>query len=103
MFTKSEEMKFMLYKNAPEEVKAKVKSIRKRWLAKRNFWGKLFSFQLRKVYLRFEGLQKTGSKEVIFYVWTIIYNQDTGHKNNTTIVVRFEDLIAKDENDSHST
>lgn len=74
------------YKKAPKEVKEKVKYIRKKFLSHRKFWEKPFVFQLRKIFLRFNGIQKGGKD--IYFMWTIIYNKKPIHRNNTTIAVK---------------
>lgn len=78
------------YKKAPEEVKARVKETRRKWLSYRNFFERLFVFQFRKIYLRLDGAQQ--KDEAIYHLWTIIYDQDINHCNNTTIAVKMEDL-----------
>ena len=78
------------YKEASDPLKKKIKEIRAKWLSYRKFWEKPFYFQLRKVYLRLEGVQY--KEEITYQVWTILYDNNPRHRNSTTFLISLEEL-----------
>ena len=89
-FPKKKEKPMIRYKETSDPLKKKIKEIRAKWLSYRKFWEKPFCFQLRKIYLRLEGVQYR--EEITYQVWTILYDNNPHHRNSTTFLISLEEL-----------